>query len=90
MSKRGKDLYHRKQRSRDTKEWMKRGKIDDLLRPNSQDRPRPFSAEPSGRSAWDELLDAATSVATEDVNEDRTPVSLLDKSLDSHASVLTA
>lgn len=76
MSKRGRDANHRKQRSRDAKELMKRGKIDDLLRPYSQDRPRPYSAEPSARSAWDELLDAATSVATEDINEDRTPVSL--------------
>lgn len=38
-----------------------------------------YSAEPSGRlavgygSRWEDLIDAATS-ATEDVNEDRTPV----------------
>lgn len=83
VSKR-RDAYHRKNKSRDTKDWMKRGKIDDLLRPNSQDRPRPYSAEPSARSAWDELLDAATSVATEDINEDRTPVSL--RSCTAHTS----
>ncbi|KAF3762494.1 hypothetical protein M406DRAFT_294206 [Cryphonectria parasitica EP155] len=78
ISKRGKEAQHRKQRSRDAKEWVKRGKIDiagDLLRPMvGQDRPRPYSAEPSSRSPWDDLLDAATSVAEEDMGEDRTPM----------------
>lgn len=76
ITKRGRDAHHRKQRSKDAKEWVKRGKIDiagDLLRPGHE-RPRPYSAEPSARSPWDDLLDAATSVATEDMNEDRTPV----------------
>lgn len=78
ISRRSRDVHHRKQRSRDAKEWTKRGKIDiagDLLRP-TQERPRPYSAEPVARSPWDDLLDAATSVATEDMNEERTPVSL--------------
>lgn len=77
VSKRGREAQHRKQRSRDAKEWVKRGKIDiagDLLRPGHE-RPRPYSAEPTARSPWDDLLDAATSVATEDMTEDRTPVS---------------
>lgn len=77
ITKRGREAQHRKQRSRDAKEWVKRGKIDiagDLLRPGHE-RPRPYSAEPTARSPWDDLLDAATSVATEDMNEDRTPVS---------------
>ena len=78
VTKRGKDAQHRKQRSRDAKDWVKRGKVDiagDLLRPVGQDRPRPYSAEPSARSPWDDLLEAATSIATDDPNDDRTPVS---------------
>lgn len=90
VSKRGREVYDRKQRSRDAKEWMKRGKIDDLLRPHSQERPRPYSAEPSARSAWDDLLEAATSVATEDINEDRTPVSLQSTHRQDCARLLTA
>ncbi|PSR97500.1 hypothetical protein BD289DRAFT_90225 [Coniella lustricola] len=80
VSKKFKDGSHRKQRSRDAKEWVKRGKIDiagDLLRPvTGYDRPRPYSAEPSSRSPWDDLLDAATSVAEEDMIEDRTPLQM--------------
>lgn len=78
VTKRGKEAQHRKQRSRDAKDWVKRGKVDiagDLLRPAGQERPRPYSAEPSARSPWDDLLEAATSVATDDSNDDRTPVS---------------
>lgn len=74
VSKRGREAQHRKQKSKD---WIKRGKIDvtgDLLRPMSQERPRPYSAEPSARSPWEDLIDAAAS-ATEDIDEDRTPVS---------------
>lgn len=77
ISRRGREAQHRKQRSRDAKDWVKRGKIDiagDLLRPGHE-RPRPYSAEPTARSPWDDLVDAATSVATEDMNEERTPVS---------------
>ncbi|ROW10823.1 hypothetical protein VPNG_05294 [Cytospora leucostoma] len=77
VTKRGKEAQHRKQRSRDAKDWVKRGKVDiagDLLRPAGQERPRPYSAEPSARSPWDDLLEAATSVATDDPNDDRTPL----------------
>lgn len=80
VTKRSKESQHRKQKSRDIKEWAKRGKLDiagDLLRPVlGQERQRPYSAEPSARSPWDDLLDAATSVAEEDLNEDRASVSL--------------
>lgn len=83
LTKRSRESQHRKQKSRDVKEWAKRGKIDiagDLLRPSlGPERPRPYSAEPSARSPWDDLLEAATSVAEEDMNEDRTPVSLKEK-----------
>lgn len=79
ITKKSRESHHRKQKSRDVKEWAKRGKIDiagDLLRPSlGPERPRPYSAEPSARSPWDDLLEAATSVAEEDMNEDRTPVS---------------
>jgi len=80
VTKRSKESQHRKQKSRDIKEWAKRGKVDiagDLLRPIlGQERPRPYSAEPTACSPWDDLLDAATSVAEEDLNEDRASVSL--------------
>jgi hypothetical protein len=78
VTKRGRETQHRKQRSRDAKDWVKRGKIDiagDLLQPTAQERPRPYSAEPQARSPWMDLLEAATSVA-DDLNEERTPVSL--------------
>lgn len=77
VTKRGRETQHRKQRSRDAKDWVKRGKIDiagDLLQPTAQERPRPYSAEPTARSPWMDLLEAATSVA-DDLNEERTPVS---------------
>ena len=69
---------HKKQKSKGSAaDWLKRGKIniaEDLLRPGSSDRTRPYSAEPSARSPWEDLIDAAAS-ATEDIDEDRTPVS---------------
>ena len=71
---------HKKQKSKGSAaDWLKRGKIniaEDLLRPGSSDRTRPYSAEPSARSPWEDLIDAAAS-ATEDIDEDRTPVSHL-------------
>lgn len=77
VTKRGRETQHRKQRSRDAKDWVKRGKIDiagDLLQPTAQERPRPYSAEPqAARSPWMDLLEAATSVA-DDLNEERTPM----------------
>ncbi|KAK7741432.1 hypothetical protein SLS63_000986 [Diaporthe eres] len=76
VTKRGRETQHRKQRSRDAKDWVKRGKIDitgDLLQPTAQERPRPYSAEPTARSPWMDLLEAATSVA-DDLNEERTPM----------------
>ncbi|KAJ9130631.1 Transcription factor [Pleurostoma richardsiae] len=77
VTKRGREAHHKKQKSRGSaSEWVKRGKIDiagDLLRPGGHERPRPYSAEPSARSPWEDLIDAAAS-ATEDIDEDRTPV----------------
>ena len=69
VSKHGRDPQHNRQKSRD--------KI--LGRRMSYDR-KAFSAEPSSHLSvygkrWEDLIDAATS-ATEDVDEDRTPVSL--------------
>lgn len=48
----------------------------DFLRPGGNDR-KALSAEPSGDfgKRWEDLIDAAAS-ATEDIDEDRTPVSL--------------
>jgi len=70
VSKRAREPQHRRQKSR--------GENAAHLRRMSYDR-KAFSAEPSsGLSAygkrWEDLIDAATS-ATEDVDEDRTPVS---------------
>lgn len=79
VTKRGREAHHKKQKSKGSAaDWFKRNKIDiagDLLRPGSSERQRPFSAEPSARSPWEDLIDAAAS-ATEDIDEDRTPVSL--------------
>lgn len=86
ITRRSREAHHRKQRSRDAKDWTRRGKIDiagDLLRP-TQERPRPYSAEPVARSPWDDLLDAATSVATEEMNEERTPVSQTSRTTSQH------
>ncbi|KAF4628012.1 hypothetical protein G7Y89_g10140 [Cudoniella acicularis] len=71
VSKRAREPQHKRQKSR--------GENAAYLRRMSYDR-KAFSAEPSsGLSAaygkrWEDLIDAATS-ATEDVDEDRTPVS---------------
>lgn len=69
VSKRAKEPQHRRQKSKDQIH----------MRKMSYDR-KAYSAEPSSALAvaygkrWEDLIDAATS-ATEDVNEDRTPVS---------------
>jgi hypothetical protein len=59
-------------------EWLRRIQNDgpDLLRPGGYDR-KALSAEPGGHygKRWEDLIDAAAS-ATEDIDEDRTPVSL--------------
>jgi hypothetical protein len=70
VSKRAREPQHRRQKS---KEQMH-------MRRMSYDR-KAFSAEPSSQlgiygKRWEDLIDAATS-ATEDVDEDRTPVSFL-------------
>ncbi|KAK3362903.1 hypothetical protein B0T25DRAFT_23033 [Lasiosphaeria hispida] len=60
-------------------EWLRRLQNDgstDFLRPGGSDR-KALSAEPTGDfgKRWEDLIDAAAS-ATEDIDEDRTPVSL--------------
>jgi hypothetical protein len=77
ITKRG---HHRK-KSRapgPSSEWLRRIQNDnshDMLRPGSYDR-KALSAEPSADygKRWEDLIDAAAS-ATEDIDEDRTPVS---------------
>lgn len=70
VSKRAREPQHRRQKSRENAH----------LRRMSYDR-KAFSAEPSSALSavygkrWEDLIDAATS-ATEDVDDDRTPVSL--------------
>lgn len=76
ISKRG--HYRRKSRGPGS-DWLRRIQNDGsngLLRPASYDR-KALSAEPTGDygKRWEDLIDAATS-ATEDIDEDRTPVSL--------------
>lgn len=60
-------------------EWLKRLQNDasHLLPPGGHDR-KALSAEPPGDfgKRWEDLIDAAAS-ATEDIDEDRTPVSLM-------------
>lgn len=68
ISKRG---AHRKKNSRD---WMRRIQNEDRLKPPNYDR-KAQSAEPTTDygKRWEDLIDAAAS-ATEDIDEDRTPV----------------
>ncbi|KAL8370260.1 hypothetical protein RB595_000577 [Gaeumannomyces hyphopodioides] len=87
VTKRGREAHHKKQRSRGTAaDWLRRIQNDpsnhgggglglgDRLRPGD-----PFSkaksAEPTADygKRWEDLIDAAAS-ATEDIDEDRTPV----------------
>ena len=71
---------HKKQRSKGTHEWLRRIHNDDLLRPGIHDR-KALSAEPSADygKRWEDLIDAADQAASAagDVDEDRTPVSLI-------------
>lgn len=87
VTKRGREAHHKKQRSRGTAaDWLRRIQNDPSshsgggLGPNDRLRPGdPFSkaksAEPSADygKRWEDLIDAAAS-ATEDIDEDRTPV----------------
>jgi len=71
VSKRAREPQHRRQKSKESQ-------LYNHMRRMSYDR-KAYSAEPSSGLAaygkrWEDLIDAATS-ATEDVNEDRTPVS---------------
>lgn len=75
ISKRG---HYRRKSKGPGSDWLRRIQNDsnDLLRPGGHDR-KALSAEPSADygKRWEDLIDAATS-ATEDIDEDRTPVSL--------------
>lgn len=76
ITKRG----HQRKKSRGpTSDWLRRIQNEgsaDLPRPGGHDR-KALSAEPAGDygKRWEDLIDAAAS-ATEDIDEDRTPVSL--------------
>ncbi|ORY66021.1 uncharacterized protein BCR38DRAFT_483682 [Pseudomassariella vexata] len=71
VTKRG----HKKQKSRGTAaEWLRRIQNDDRLKPGGIDR-KAHSVEPMADygKRWEDLIDAAAS-ATEDIEDDRTPV----------------
>lgn len=77
VTKRG----HQRKKSKGaaTSDWIRRLQNDgsDFLRPGGGDR-KALSAEPAGvdfGKRWEDLIDAAAS-ATDDIDEDRTPVSL--------------
>ncbi|KAI1177606.1 hypothetical protein F4777DRAFT_200579 [Nemania sp. FL0916] len=68
---------HKKQKSRGSAaDWLRRIQNEDHLFPGGVDR-KAHSVEPSADygKRWEDLIDAAAS-ATEDIDEDRTPVSL--------------
>ncbi|KAI1448117.1 hypothetical protein F5Y02DRAFT_335535 [Annulohypoxylon stygium] len=72
ITKRG----HKKQKSKGSAtDWLRRIQNDDRLKPGGIDR-KAHSVEPSADygKRWEDLIDAAAS-ATEDIDEDRTPVS---------------
>lgn len=70
---------HKKQKSRGSAaDWLRRiQNSDDRLRPGAIDHRKAYSVEPSADygKRWEDLIDAAAS-ATEDIEDDRTPVSL--------------
>ena len=79
VTKRSREAHHKKQKSRGSaSDWLRR-----IQNESAVDRLRPggplkaMSAEPSDfGKRWEDLIDAAAS-ATEDIDDDRTPVSLL-------------
>ncbi|KAK4178829.1 hypothetical protein QBC36DRAFT_288142 [Triangularia setosa] len=71
--------HHRRKSKGAAAEWLRRIQNDvnpDLLKPGGTDR-KALSVEPTTDfgKRWEDLIDAAAS-ATEDIDEDRTPVSL--------------
>ncbi|KAI0147863.1 hypothetical protein F4776DRAFT_285652 [Hypoxylon sp. NC0597] len=67
---------HKKQKSKGSAaDWLRRIQNDERLKPGGIDR-KAHSVEPSADygKRWEDLIDAAAS-ATEDIDEDRTPVS---------------
>ncbi|KAL2134329.1 hypothetical protein VTI74DRAFT_458 [Chaetomium olivicolor] len=72
-----KRAHHRRKSKGPSSDWLHRIQNDgnpDYLRPGGYDR-KALSAEPSGDygKRWEDLIDAAAS-ATEDIDEDRTPM----------------
>jgi len=71
--------HRRKSKGGPGSDWLRRiqNGHSDFLRPGGGHDRKALSAEPSGDygKRWEDLIDAATS-ATEDIDEDRTPVSL--------------
>ncbi|KAH8675494.1 hypothetical protein BX600DRAFT_174692 [Xylariales sp. PMI_506] len=67
---------HKKQKSRGSAaDWLRRIQNDDRLRPGGFDHRKAHSVEPTSEygKRWEDLIDAAAS-ATEDIEDDRTPV----------------
>lgn len=74
ITKRGRAAHHKKQKSKGSNADWRRNEAIDRLRPGGPIKA--MSAEPGGNDSgarWNELLDAAAS-ATEDFEDDRTPV----------------
>lgn len=76
VTKRGREGYHKKQKSRGSaNDWLRRIQNDDRLGPNNR---KALSAEPSADygKRWEDLIDAADQAASAagDIDEDRTPV----------------
>lgn len=77
VTKRARDVHHVKQKSRgSTSDWLRRIQNDSALGRLRPGGPlKAMSAEPHDfGKRWEDLIDAAAS-ATEDIDEDRTPVS---------------
>jgi len=82
--------HQRKKSKGAAADWLRRLQNDgpDYLRPGGADR-KALSAEPAGvdfGKRWEDLIDAAAS-ATEDIDEDRTPVRLFSPTVYDHSGL---
>ncbi|OIW35495.1 hypothetical protein CONLIGDRAFT_61451 [Coniochaeta ligniaria NRRL 30616] len=82
--------HQRKKSKGAAADWLRRLQNDgpDYLRPGGADR-KALSAEPAGvdfGKRWEDLIDAAAS-ATEDIDEDRTPVRLFSPQVYDHSGL---
>ena len=77
VTKRARELQHKKKVSRGSGEWMHRIQSDENIGQFANDR-KAQSAEPSADygKRWEELLDAAEAASAAGDLDDRTPVSL--------------